>query len=99
MIVLGIIIVLGLAGWFLLPLADKQPQIKEKIIYVDKSELRQQQVRDFLQEQPEITNNEYQKLTGVSDAQATRDLDELEKQGIVEQIGKTGAFVVYRRKK
>jgi len=101
MVVLGIIIVLGLAGWFLLPLADKpqKEKIKEKIVYVDKSELRKQQVYDFLKEQPEITNDEYQKLTGVSDAQATRDLDELEKQGLVEQIGKTGAHVVYRRKK
>ena len=109
MIALGIIIVLGLVG-FLLPLADKQPKTKilkqvqddedgTKIVYVDKSELRQRQVQDFLKEKEEITNDEYQKLTGVSDAQATRDLDKLEEQGIVEQIGATGFGVVYRRKK
>lgn len=70
-----------------------------EIVYVDKSELRIKQVQDYLKEKSEITNDEYQKLTGVSDAQATRDLDKLEKQGTVEQIGKTGAGVVYRVKK
>lgn len=99
MITLWIIIVLGLVGWFLLPLADKKPQIQEKIVYVDKSELRRKQAQDFLKGKKEVTNNEYQKLTRLSDAQATRDLDELEKQGVVEQIGKTGSGVVYRVKK
>lgn len=98
MIALWIIIVLGLAGWFLLPLADKKPQIKEKIVYVDKSELRRKQVIDFLKEKKEITNDEYQKLTGVSDAQATRDLDALEKEGKIEQIGTTGKYVKYHLK-
>ena len=98
MIALGVIIILGLVGWFLLPLADKPQKVKEKIVYVDKSELRRKQAVDYLKEKKEITNDEYQKLTGVSDAQATRDLNVLEKQGIVEQIGVTGHAVKYKLK-
>jgi Fic family protein len=45
-----------------------------------------------------IANNEVEKLLGVSDASATRYLDELEKQGKVEQIGKTGKHVKYQLK-
>lgn len=42
-----------------------------------------------------ITNDEVQKLLGVSDATAERYLNELEKQGKIKQIGKTGQSVYY----
>lgn len=42
-----------------------------------------------------ITNNDVEKLLGVSDATATRYLDELEKQGKVRQVGERGRFVYY----
>jgi len=59
---------------------------------------RRQLAVDYFNKNEEITNDQYQELTGVSDSQATRDLDELEEQGIVEQIGITGQSVKYRRK-
>ena len=45
----------------------------------------------------QITNDDVQRALKVSDATATRYLDELEKIGAIRQIGKTGAGVVYRR--
>lgn len=43
-----------------------------------------------------ITNNDVEALLGVSDATAERYLNELEKQGRIAQIGKTGRTVSYR---
>jgi len=42
-----------------------------------------------------ITNNEVEKLLGVSDATATRYLNELEKEGKIQQIGTTDHAVYY----
>ena len=44
-----------------------------------------------------ITNDEVEKLLHVSDATATRYLSELERQGKVKQVGKTGHAVSYSR--
>ena len=45
----------------------------------------------------QISNNDVEKYLDVSDATATRLLDELEKRGTVKQIGKTGRHVYYER--
>lgn len=45
-----------------------------------------------------ITNNEVEKLLGVSDATATRYLEALEQEGVIEQIGKEGRSVYYKAK-
>lgn len=45
----------------------------------------------------EITNDEVEKLLHVSDATATRYLEQLEKEGKVKQVGKTGKGVKYQR--
>ncbi|MFC1614987.1 DUF977 family protein [Patescibacteria group bacterium] len=51
------------------------------------------QVLGFLRKNKEIRNNDIEKLLGVSDATATRYLDELEKEGKITQHGETkGAF-------
>ena len=42
-----------------------------------------------------ITNDEVEKLLHVSDATATRHLSELEREGKIRQVGKTGRGVVY----
>ena len=44
-----------------------------------------------------ITNDEVEKLLHVSDATATRYLSTLEKEGKIQQVGKTGKAVVYTR--
>ena len=46
----------------------------------------------------EIRNNDIETALNVSNATAERYLNELEKQGKLEQIGKTGIKVVYRSK-
>ncbi|GBE16528.1 hypothetical protein BMS3Abin15_00349 [bacterium BMS3Abin15] len=44
-----------------------------------------------------IANNDVEKLVGVSDTTAERYLDELEKEGKIRQVGKTGKFVYYEK--
>jgi len=49
-------------------------------------------------EEKRITNNDVEKAIGVSDATATRYLDELEEEGKIEQVGKSGRHVYYKKK-
>jgi Fic family protein len=44
-----------------------------------------------------ITNNDVEKLLGVSDATATRYLEELEKEGLIKQQGETGKYTYYQK--
>lgn len=44
-----------------------------------------------------VTNDDVEKLLGVSDATATRYLEELEKEGKVRQVGTEGRFVYYEK--
>ena len=48
-------------------------------------------------ENEEITNDKVEHMLGVSNATAERYLDELEKQGKLVQVGKTGVSVAYRK--
>lgn len=50
-----------------------------------------------LQKKNHITNDEVEKLVHVSDATATRYLSQLEKEGKIKQIGKTGKAVTYTK--
>ncbi len=49
----------------------------------------------YVKENGKITNKEYQKLTGVSKRTATRDLEELVRRDVAEQIGSTGKGTEY----
>lgn len=94
------IVVLVLAVIILLFLPwSKEKAVKEKIVLLDKKKFRERKVRDFLKKHGKITNEQYRKLVGVSQSQATRDLDELEKKGLIKQVGKSGPTVKYRLKK
>lgn len=42
-----------------------------------------------------ITNDQVEKLLHVSDSTATRYLDQLEKEGKIRQVGKTGKYIHY----
>lgn len=44
-----------------------------------------------------LTNDDVQKLLNISDATATRYLEDLEKQGKIKQVGRTGRHVYYER--
>src|SRR3989338_2548311 len=56
-------------------------------------EKAKQRILDLLKEKKQISNNDIEILLSVSDATATRYLEELEKSGLVVQSGKTGKFV------
>lgn len=54
-------------------------------------------ILEFIKQNKQAGNNDIEKLLKVSDATATRYLDELEKQGKIEQIG-AGRSIQYRLK-
>jgi len=56
-----------------------------------------EKTRRMFEGQERVANNDVEKALGVSDATATRYLDELEKQGFIRQAGKTGKYVYYER--
>lgn len=75
-------------------------RIKKTIIYRSskqkKIEERKKKIIGLLRKKDRITNNEVQKSLGVSDATATRYLDDLEKEGKIKQVGQKGRFVYYK---
>lgn len=85
---------------------DEPPQ-KEKLGLLRKMaqaiiQLRVQKkllkVMELFAKHTEITNDDVEKLLHVSDATATRYLDELEKRGKIQQVGATGRSVKYIRR-
>ena len=55
-------------------------------------------LKEYVNGKERITNDEIERFLGVSDSTATRYMDELEKEGLVEQIGKEGRHVYYKIK-
>ena len=55
-------------------------------------------LEEFLIGKSEVANDEVQNFLGISDASAERYLDELESQGKLTQIGKTGSKTHYQIK-
>ena len=56
-----------------------------------------QQIMNLLQEKGKIVNDEVQQLLGVSNTTTYRYLEELEKEGKIVQVGKTGRSVYYEK--
>ena len=52
----------------------------------------------FIKERGEVSNAELREALGVSERTAVRYMDELEREGKVEQVGNTGRGVLYRLK-
>lgn len=69
-------------------LIEKQSEEKED---------NKRRILGILETQTPLTNNHIEQLLGISDATATRYLDELEKEGKVRQVGKTGRHVYYEK--
>jgi len=65
----------------------KQERVKKKL----------EKIIEFLSTKGKITNDEVEKLLHVSDATATRYLEQLEKEGKIKQEGRTGKSVSYSR--
>ena len=60
-------------------------------------EKNKQKILESIEAQKSITNDAVENLLLVSDATATRYLDELEKEGKIKQVGKTGKGVFYEK--
>ena len=70
------------------PLIDRQAREKEA---------HKASILELLKTTTPLTNTNIEQMLGVSDATATRYLEELEKEGKVRQVGKTGRGVVYEK--
>lgn len=62
---------------------------------IQEKNVRKEKILEFLKTNGKATNNEIEKLLGVSDASVTSYLDELEKESKVRQIGQAGSGVYY----
>ncbi|MCG2694538.1 winged helix-turn-helix domain-containing protein [Candidatus Parcubacteria bacterium] len=71
---------------------------KEGLIFgqAKKKEENKEKILKFFGSNPKITNNDVEKLLGVSDSTAERYLNELEKEQKIKQIGTVGHAVYYR---
>lgn len=64
-----------------------------------KKQFRKEKILEIIREKGSVTNNDIETALGVSDASATNYLQELEREGLIEQIGERGRFVSYKVKK
>ena len=60
---------------------------------------RKDKILEIVRERNSVTNDDIEKALGVSDASATNYLQELEREGEIEQVGERGRFVSYRLRK
>lgn len=93
-IVLGIAAGVGI-GWFL----KKRSDFKNSLIgkQAQEKEERKSRILDLIAEKGRLSNNDIERLLGVSDASATRYLGELEKEGKIKQVGEAGKYVYYSK--
>lgn len=70
------------------PLIERQKREKEA---------HKTSMLELLKTNTPLTNDHIEQMLGISDATATRYLEELEKEGKVRQVGKTGAGVRYEK--
>ena len=90
-----IVLIIGfLIGWIF-------SSHKRKVSFISKQkrqkELDKETIYGLLETNHPLTNNDVEAMLGISDASATRYFDELEKEGKVRQVGKTGRHVHYER--
>ena len=71
--------------------------VKARATIQDRKHKKFEKILEFLNTKGKITNDEVEKLLHVSDATATRYLSALEKEGKIQQVGKTGKAVTYTK--
>ena len=62
----------------------------------NEKQARKEKILAMLREKSSVTNNDVEVALGVSDASATNYLQELEREGKIEQVRERGRFVSYR---
>lgn len=95
---LGILI--GAIGVYL-ALRNRKPYEQHGVAaHVEKQQsekqVRKEKILEMIREKGTITNNDVEKLLNIADATATNYLQELEYEGLIEQIGTQGRFVHYK---
>jgi Fic family protein len=91
-VVAGMIIVQMITKKNKLPPVLSERQVKER------AEHREKIMAYFnTAEGKRVTNDDIQKLLDVSDSTATRYLEEIEKDGLIRQVGDTGSGVFYEK--
>ncbi len=91
----------GAVAWFLFP--KQHSNILENVGMSEtegerqarEKEERKRKILELLLTQGSLTNNQVENLLGVSDATATRYLEELEEEGKIKQVGEVGRGVHY----
>ena len=63
----------------------------------EKKEQAKEKIMGLLENKDKISNQDAVKLLGISSATSVRYLDELEKEGSIKQVGKTGKKVFYQK--
>jgi len=74
---------------------SRSPALIKKQVQ-DKAE-HKQKILELLDKQDKITNDEVQKLLGISDKTVERYLNELQKDGKIKRVGETGKWVFYTK--
>jgi len=99
-LIFGVGVIIG-AGviWYLLKKPFGMAQGKEtfKEGQVKEKEAGKIKILELFGSRARVSNDDVEKLLGVSDAGATRYLDELEKAEKIRQVGKEGRFVYYEK--
>lgn len=92
-----ILIIAGIAGVALGTYLGRRR--KESLIEKQAREKKEnkRKILGFFESRDKAANNDIEALLGVSDATATRYLDELEKEGLIRQVGRTGKHVYYEK--
>jgi predicted HTH transcriptional regulator len=71
--------------------------VKARATIQDRKHKKLEKILAEIEKYGKITNDEVEKLLHVSDATATRYLSELEKEGKIKQVGRTGKAVEYMK--
>lgn len=77
----------------------KEPKVVEQtgsgLGQFENKEINKKNILKLLKDNKKVTNNDIERSLNVSDATATRYLDELEKENKIKQVGETGRSVYY----
>ena len=96
LLILLVGIALGfLVAWFLRKNKDDNQGIVEERLEQKEENLKK--ILEYLKGKEKITNDEIEELLNVSHATAFRYLEELEKEGTIKQVGKSGSGVYYQK--
>jgi len=89
------ILALLVAVTFLLYFRTRSHSAMHHQIHFARTQRRKDILMEYLKHHDKITNNEVEQLLEISDATATRYLQQLEEEGKIKQVGRAGKGVFY----